>query len=208
MKQKQRIKSSYFWRRPKIKSRENNRKRNTGSACNERGSISIAVAILAVSLLAAAALVLDGGRRLGTYSDSRDLADNAARAGAQAIFEEGLRGCRYALLEPVDAIGLTDRYLAQVEPDSFANPRIISGAVSSIARFNISNCAQALVLGSQPTIAERETENARWTISVQCGTISVEIRRDVESGTFSNSVEVGVRESATAFAGELGRTQC
>ena len=52
---------------------------------NERGSVSILVAVLGFAFLMVAGLALDGGRKLGALSEARDLADNAARAGAQAI---------------------------------------------------------------------------------------------------------------------------
>ena len=48
---------------------------------NERGSVSILVAVLGVAFLMVAGLALDGGRKLGALSEARDLADNAARAG-------------------------------------------------------------------------------------------------------------------------------
>lgn len=52
---------------------------------DERGSASVLVAVLAVAFLMVAGLALDGGRKLGALSEARDLADNAARAGAQAV---------------------------------------------------------------------------------------------------------------------------
>lgn len=171
---------------------------------SEQGSISIAVAILAVSLLAAAALVLDGGRRLGTYTENRDLADNAARAGAQAIFEEGLRGCGWALIEPADAVRFVDAYLAKVEPDLFANPSVVLPATESIDRLNISACSQALVLGQRGFLASRSTDRADWTIVIRCSTVSVEIARNVSSGTFGNTRKVRAYEAATTNIGTGG----
>lgn len=173
----------------------------------ERGSISIAVAILAVALLAAAALVLDGGRRLGAYSENRDLADNAARVGVQGIYEEGLRGCGWALIEPADAISFVDAYLAQAAPDLFANPIMQLPITSSIPRYNISACSQALVLAERGIVAQRSTDSAKWTIIVKCSTVSVEIARDISSGTFGNNREVRAYESATASIG-LGGPPC
>ncbi len=52
---------------------------------DERGSASVLVAVLAIAFLMVAGLALDGGRKLGALSEARDLADNAARAGAQAV---------------------------------------------------------------------------------------------------------------------------
>ncbi len=173
----------------------------------EKGSISIAVAILAVSLLAAAALVLDGGRRLGAYSENRDLADNAARAGAQGIYEEALRGCGWALIEPADAVRLVDSYLASADPGLFANPAIQLPPVDSIPRYNISTCGQSLILGERGLTAVRSTEFAEWTIVIKCATVGVEITRGIVSGTFGNSRDVRAFESATANIG-TNRAPC
>lgn len=49
------------------------------------GSITMAVVVLIPVLLFATGLVLDGGRQMGAYAEARDLADNAARVGAQQV---------------------------------------------------------------------------------------------------------------------------
>ncbi|MDF1598114.1 MAG: pilus assembly protein TadG-related protein [Acidimicrobiia bacterium] len=58
---------------------------------NERGAVSTFLAVLALALLAAAGLVVDGGRKVNTLREASNLADNAARAGAQAIDLDTLR---------------------------------------------------------------------------------------------------------------------
>ena len=57
----------------------------------DRGAISVMFAVLAVALLAAVAIVVDGGRKLGALADARNIADNAARAGAQEVDVETFR---------------------------------------------------------------------------------------------------------------------
>jgi Flp pilus assembly protein TadG len=58
---------------------------------NERGAVSTFLAVLALALLAAVGLVVDGGRKVNTLREASNLADNAARAGAQAIDLDTLR---------------------------------------------------------------------------------------------------------------------
>ena len=57
----------------------------TSRVHDERGSVSIFIAVLGVAFVMVAGLAIDGGRKLGALSEARDLADNAARAGAQAV---------------------------------------------------------------------------------------------------------------------------
>lgn len=78
----------------------------------ERGAVSIFVAVLAVSFLVVAGLAVDGGRKLGALSQARDLADNAARAGAQMIDDDAYRSTGVAYLDPDAAAGAAGAYLA------------------------------------------------------------------------------------------------
>jgi hypothetical protein len=43
------------------------------------------VAVLGLAIVAALALVVDGGRTLGALTEAQDIADNAARAGTQVV---------------------------------------------------------------------------------------------------------------------------
>ncbi|MDF1596583.1 MAG: pilus assembly protein TadG-related protein [Acidimicrobiia bacterium] len=58
---------------------------------SERGAVSTFLAVLALALLAAAGLVVDGGRKVNALREASNLADNAARAGAQAVDLDTLR---------------------------------------------------------------------------------------------------------------------
>lgn len=70
---------------------------------DERGSASVLVAVLAVAFLMVAGLALDGGRKLGALSEARDLADNAARAGAQAVDTDVYQLTGSPSLDPAEA---------------------------------------------------------------------------------------------------------
>lgn len=54
-------------------------------ADTDRGSISAFVVSLVVVFVAVAALVVDGGRFVAARSNAADVAENAARAGAQEL---------------------------------------------------------------------------------------------------------------------------
>lgn len=57
----------------------------------ERGAISAFLVVLATTLVLVAGLVLDGGRTIAARRDVQDAAQNAARAGAQAISLSAVR---------------------------------------------------------------------------------------------------------------------
>lgn len=47
--------------------------------------MSVFFVIIAIAVLAAAGLVVDGGRKVSALAEARDIADNAARACAQGL---------------------------------------------------------------------------------------------------------------------------
>ncbi len=55
----------------------------------DRGTVSIYLVVVAVAVVAAAGLALDGGRKLAALSEVRAVAGNAARACAQAVLPSG-----------------------------------------------------------------------------------------------------------------------
>ena len=79
----------------------------------ERGSASIFIAALGLALLMATGLAVDGGRKLGALSEARDIADNAARAGAQMIDEDTYRSSGIPALDPAAATQRAHAYLAK-----------------------------------------------------------------------------------------------
>lgn len=79
----------------------------------ERGSVSILIAVLGLALLMATGLAVDGGRKLGALAEARDIADNAARAGAQAIETDVYRTTGVPTIDPAAATERANAYLAQ-----------------------------------------------------------------------------------------------
>ena len=61
------------------------------SVNDERGAVSTFLAVIALALLMAAGLAIDGGRKVTALREASHIADNAARAGAQAVDLDTLR---------------------------------------------------------------------------------------------------------------------
>ncbi|CAN5779884.1 hypothetical protein BH24ACT2_BH24ACT2_16990 [soil metagenome] len=81
---------------------------------SERGSLSIFFAVMGVGLLMAAGLAIDGGRKLNALGAARDLADNAARAGAQEVDQRLARETGAVVLDATAAEARALSYLASV----------------------------------------------------------------------------------------------
>ena len=78
----------------------------------ERGAVSTFVAVIALAMLMAAGLAIDGGRKINTLREASNLADNAARAGAQAVDLNTLRNTGELRLDPDQAEQEAQAYLA------------------------------------------------------------------------------------------------
>ena len=79
---------------------------------SEHGQVTAVVTILVLALLASAGLVLDGGRLLAERRELRDLANGAARAGAQAVSLDDLRGTGEVVIDPAAAEAAASAFLA------------------------------------------------------------------------------------------------
>jgi len=80
----------------------------------ERGAVSTFLAVLALALLMAAGLAIDGGRKVNLLREASHLADNAARAGAQAVDLDTLRTTGDLQLLTDDAVQRVGGYLASL----------------------------------------------------------------------------------------------
>lgn len=84
-----------------------------GRRRGEDGVITVFVVGLTLALMLVAGLVYDGGRILAARRQAHDLADNAARAAAQAINVDALRSRAAAIIEPLAAQYAAEAYLAR-----------------------------------------------------------------------------------------------
>lgn len=79
----------------------------------DQGMVSAFVVIFATALVFVAGLVVDGGRMLAEHRKVDNLADSAARAGAQAISDDAVRaGETVNVLDEGQAIDLACAFLA------------------------------------------------------------------------------------------------
>jgi hypothetical protein len=81
---------------------------------DEEGAVSILVVGLATALLMVAGLLYDGGKILAGRQEAFAVADNAARAGAQALDIGVLRGSGATRLDRAAASSAANGYLARV----------------------------------------------------------------------------------------------
>lgn len=79
---------------------------------SDRGSVSALVAVVAVGLVMVAGLAYDGGQIVTAQATARDLAANAARAGAQEVDLDEVRASGQAVLHPDRATTAALDYLA------------------------------------------------------------------------------------------------
>lgn len=77
----------------------------------EDGSITAFVVIFMIAILAVAGLVVDGGYLLAARREAANVAESAARAGAQALDIRGARTESGARLDPVAAAQRAEDYL-------------------------------------------------------------------------------------------------
>ena len=126
-----------------------------GNTVNERGAVSTFLAVLALALLMAAGLAIDGGRKVNALSEASHLADNAARAGAQAVDLDTLRTTGTLQLQPDEAVVRVDEYLA---PLGHTADVTVSGATVTVT---ISLTINPVLLPTGPiTVTATETATA------------------------------------------------
>ena len=88
------------------------RTREASPRPTDEGSVTLFVVVIAVALLAMAGLVIDGGYALAARQEAGGTAEQAARAGADAISRDALRAGGPVQLDPAAAIVAAQGYLA------------------------------------------------------------------------------------------------
>lgn len=83
-------------------------------SASERGALSTFMAVIAFALLMSAGLAVDGGRKVNALREASHLADNAARAGVQAVDLDTLRSTGQLRLLPDQATTQVDQYLERL----------------------------------------------------------------------------------------------
>ena len=86
----------------------------SGAVRDERGVVSTFLAVIALAMLMAAGLAIDGGRKINALLEASHLADNAARTGAQAVDLDTLRTTGDLRLLPDQAVSRASDYLTSL----------------------------------------------------------------------------------------------
>lgn len=79
----------------------------------EEGTVTALVAVVSLGLVMVAGLTYDGGKIVAAQATARDLAGNAARAGAQEVDLDELRSSGVTVLDPDRAAAAAEAYLAR-----------------------------------------------------------------------------------------------
>jgi len=90
------------------------------STRNEEGSVSAFLVVVLIGLLALLGLVVDGGRALVAHQEAVDVAEQAARAGADALSVGGLR----------DGVVRMDATRARMAAEGYLRQAGLNGQVS------------------------------------------------------------------------------
>ena len=124
-------------------------------SARERGAISTFMAVIAFALLMSAGLAVDGGRKVNALREASHLADNAARAGAQAVDLDTLRSTGQLRLLPDQATTQVDHYL-----DRLGHTAEVSVAGDTIT-VTVSLTVNPILLPTGPiTVTATETATA------------------------------------------------
>ncbi len=122
---------------------------------DEAGSVSAFVAVIAIGLVMVTGLVYDGGQVLAAQATARDLAANAARAGAQELDLDRLRADGVAVLDPARAATAAEDYLNDTgaEGDIAVSGADITVTVRVVARMRILPVPDRTVVASDRATA-------------------------------------------------------
>lgn len=122
----------------------------------EQGAVSTFLAVIALALLMAAGLAIDGGRKVNALREASHLADNAARAGAQAVDLDALRTTGHLTLRPGDAVDRVDQYLTSLGYAA-AEVAVIGDSVTVTVSLTVD---PVLLPTGQMTVSATETATA------------------------------------------------
>ena len=123
---------------------------------NERGAVSTFLAVIALALLMAAGLAIDGGRKVNALREASHLADNAARAGAQAVDLDALRTTGDLIVIPAGAVDRVDQYLTALGYAA-AEVAVIGDSVTVTVSLTVD---PVLLPTGQMTVSATETATA------------------------------------------------
>mgnify|MGYP003111574340 CR=1 FL=1 len=133
--------------------------RDVRHRADERGSVTVFVAVLGAGLVAAAGLAYDGAAKLGGLSEARELADNTARACAQGISPASVGGGAPELDLTLAESKATD-YLARVGSPAST---VTVGSTSCTVTIELT-VAKTLLPGEPFTVSATETADVLYGV--------------------------------------------
>jgi Flp pilus assembly protein TadG len=83
-----------------------------GTACDDRGQVTLIVLVFMLVVIALVGVVSDGGQALAQRRELQGLADGAARAGAGALNQDALASTATPQIDPQAAQQAVAQYLA------------------------------------------------------------------------------------------------
>jgi|GEM_PF-1254247 len=122
----------------------------------QRGAVALYAAVMMLALMSTIGLVLVGGQKVAALREATNIADNAARAGAQHVDLDSIRSGGDVRLDPDDAIAAANDYLSLV--GHAGAPAVIGDTIT--VTVTISFNPVILPMGVQ-TVTATESASAR-----------------------------------------------
>jgi Flp pilus assembly protein TadG len=111
------------------------------------GAATVLLLLLTPALFALAGLVLDGGTHLAARQRAADLAEQAARAGADQLDTSGLRSTAQPLLDTTRATTAACRYVRTMEPDATCTATVLPAAGTQELQVRVRTVTPTALLG-------------------------------------------------------------
>lgn len=128
------------------------------SRSTDQGQVTGFIAIVAVALITVAGMAYDGGQYLRAYLEASDLAEAAARAGAQATGPTDLLAGN-TTIDPVVAEANVNEFMASAGQPSAATTTVNAGSVT--VTITLDQPSYILPLGTRSISASATAEPAR-----------------------------------------------
>jgi Flp pilus assembly protein TadG len=130
----------------------------------DEGTLTLFAAIVAIALLAVVAFVLDAAQKLEAGQQARDLAEEAARAGADAVnVQAAYAGSGPLAVSPAQAITAARQYLSQ---SGHAGTVIVTGTTTVQVTVTVTDPAPFTAVLGITSVSATETATATLTQGV------------------------------------------
>jgi Flp pilus assembly protein TadG len=107
----------------------------------------VLILLLAPALFALGGLLLDGGTHLAARQRAAGLAEQAARAGADALDTDALRRTGTPSLDSTRAVTAACRYVRTVEPDATCTAALAATPTGQQVQVRVRSSTRTVLLG-------------------------------------------------------------